>query len=280
MRTPHSLLRLWPAALILCCSLVYQASCILRTFSPPRVHYVHEHKARQEVFAFKLPAPTDRSFNDTLHTLWRIENRLRTPAKTICRMEKLPRKKCIYSVTFINSSESNAISFPEGAIFLFGGLAKYLHSEDELAYIVAHEIAHVVTSHSKELLENRYRAGMLAAILGGALSAFAEANSRSTYSYQSSQSEIEAYYYLGAAAANVTFNKDQEREADYLAAYMIHYAGYSLKKARNAVRIVAKLSSKFDTGFASTHPAGNERLAAFDLTIRELQSSRDPKPRM
>jgi hypothetical protein len=52
-----------------------------------------------------------------------------------------------YTVTIVNSEEVNAFSVPGGFIFIDAGLLNFVHSDDELAAVIAHEIGHVERRH-------------------------------------------------------------------------------------------------------------------------------------
>ncbi|MBC5823591.1 MAG: M48 family metalloprotease [Candidatus Eremiobacteraeota bacterium] len=58
-----------------------------------------------------------------------------------------------YTVTVINSEEVNAFSIPGGFVFVDAGLLNFVHSDDELAAVLAHEIGHVERRHIVTLAE-------------------------------------------------------------------------------------------------------------------------------
>ena len=49
----------------------------------------------------------------------------------------------------------NAVCLPSGAIFVYTGLLKAMHNDEELAFILGHEIAHAVLGHGAEQLSHR-----------------------------------------------------------------------------------------------------------------------------
>lgn len=52
-----------------------------------------------------------------------------------------------YTFTIIDSEEVNAFSVPGGYIFVDAGLLNFVHSDDELAAVLGHEIGHVERRH-------------------------------------------------------------------------------------------------------------------------------------
>ncbi|MBU1061951.1 MAG: M48 family metalloprotease [Candidatus Omnitrophica bacterium] len=63
------------------------------------------------------------------------------------------RKEVNYTFRVIDKDEVNAFALPGGYIFVYRGLVEKVDSDDELASIIAHEIAHVVARHSIKRLQ-------------------------------------------------------------------------------------------------------------------------------
>lgn len=63
------------------------------------------------------------------------------------------RKEVNYTFRVIDKDEVNAFALPGGYVFLFSGLVKKVDTDDELAGVIAHEIAHVVARHSIKRLQ-------------------------------------------------------------------------------------------------------------------------------
>ena len=73
-------------------------------------------------------------------------------------------------------------------------------------------------------------------------------------------------------------SKEQEREADYLSAVILYRSGVDLDKARGFLVKLAKASGRTETGLLDTHPAGPERIAAWDLAVQEVRASNGGLP--
>ena len=84
---------------------------------------------------------------------------------------------------------------------------------------------------------------------------------------------------LGAAIGRISYSKEQEREADYLAALILYRAGVDLDKARGILVTMARASGRKETGMLDTHPAGPERLAAWDKAVAEIRASNGALPK-
>ncbi|WP_018704583.1 M48 family metallopeptidase [Anaeromusa acidaminophila] len=63
--------------------------------------------------------------------------------KTSKRLLKaLGNKNQPYTVTLVKRNDINAFSFPNGRIYVTKGLINYVQNQDELAFVIAHEIGH------------------------------------------------------------------------------------------------------------------------------------------
>lgn len=85
---------------------------------------------------------------------------------------------------------------------------------------------------------------------------------------------------LGSSVGAVSFSKEHEREADYISAYILARAGFDLAKARVLWIKFTKESGRTQTSLFDTHPAGPERLAAWDKSVAEVAVSEDLLPKL
>lgn len=63
------------------------------------------------------------------------------------------RQDIEYYFKVLNEDEVNAVSLPGGYVYIFKGLLEKTGSDDELAGVLAHEIAHIVARHSIKKLQ-------------------------------------------------------------------------------------------------------------------------------
>lgn len=63
------------------------------------------------------------------------------------------RKEVNYTFRIIDLDDVNAFALPGGYIFIFRGLIEKVETDDELASVIAHEVAHVVARHSVKRLQ-------------------------------------------------------------------------------------------------------------------------------
>ncbi len=65
-------------------------------------------------------------------------------------------KQINYQFNIIERDGPNAFAFPGGFIYITADLFDYIHSDDELAAVIAHEMGHVIHQHSiKQMQDNR-----------------------------------------------------------------------------------------------------------------------------
>ena len=180
-----------------------------------------------------------------------------------------------YSFHVINVDVYNAFAIPAGYIFINSGLVAAMDDEDELAGILAHEIAHVNARHISQKIERSKKigwatlAGMAAGILIGAAGG-AEAGQALTTGSQAA-----------GAAAELSYTRDNEIQADQLGLIYLTEAGYS---GEGLLKILKKMRSKqwFDTEqvptYMRTHPAIDDRITYLDSQISGTAKPAENRP--
>lgn len=120
------------------------------------------------------------------------------------------RQELAYHFTVLEEDEVNAFSLPGGYVFVNEGLVDKAESDDELASVLAHELAHVSARHSMK----RYEGSMAAQLLQ--LASLAAARN------------VSAAAGLGVAmrSAQLSYARQDELEADRLAIGYLKRAGY------------------------------------------------------
>lgn len=137
----------------------------------------------------------------------------------------------------------NAFCTPGGYIYVYTGLIKYLDSEEQLAGVLGHEMAHADRRHSTDALTQQLGIEfLLQAILGKDPGVFAQ---------------------LGETLLSLSYSKTQEAEADD---YSVIYLCPTDYKADGAAAFFEKLQSGGQGSdvpeFLSTHPDPDKRVEA------------------
>lgn len=222
-------------------------------------------------------APLRRSVTDeeAMATLRAAVDRIRPAALQVCR--EMSVGTCEWNITAMRDRSLNASAGPNGAVTVNRGVVEYSATEEEVMVVIAHEIGHQAANHVATGQKNQAVGALVGGLLFGVIGAAATSNSRSG-PYVTGQA-MQSGAQLGAAIGRISYSKEQEREADYLAALILYRAGVDLDKARGILVTMARASGRKETGMLDTHPAGPERLAAWDKAVAEIRASNGALPR-
>lgn len=181
-----------------------------------------------------------------------------------------PRYRYIFKILATN--DINAVSLPGGFIYVTKGLLGFVRSDDELAGVLAHEIAHSSRRHVRELMRREEKLnrqmlfGMLGAILAGATSG-----------------EGFGSMLLGAEMLKTSFlsgyTQKVESEADRSALdYLIKTGRYNPVGALTVIERLARDEARrtgAPLGVYQTHPDSAQRATAMADYLRERGISID-----
>lgn len=152
-----------------------------------------------------------------------------------------------WEVHVINSDEMNAWCMPGGKIAVYSGLIEKLNlTDDELAAVMGHEIAHALREHGRERASQAMATGLGLSVLGAAVGA--------------SQGQLDLAKLMTDLTISLPNSRGFETEADRIGVELAARAGYD---PRAALSLWQKMT-KADTGGAppqwlSTHPSHENR---------------------
>jgi putative metalloprotease len=141
------------------------------------------------------------------------------------------------------SPKVNAFAMADGSIRLYSGLMDLLE-DDELQFVIGHEMGHVVKKHIKNKIRLAYAGSAVRKAIA---------------SQQNEAGEI-ARSTLGALAQsllNAQYSQQEEREADDYGVEYLQQKGYGQQPAISALLKLATLGN--DHSFLSSHPAPEAR---------------------
>lgn len=98
-----------------------------------------------------------------------------------------------WEYALIEDRRVNAFCLPAGKIVVFSGLMQFVANDDQLATVLAHEIAHALAHHASERI---------------------------------ARSQVRSH-----PLANLAFNREQESEADHIGIFLMTFAGYDPDEA-------------------------------------------------
>ena len=164
-------------------------------------------------------------------------------------------------------------------VSILGGLVQFVGTDDELAAVMAHEYAHGLMGHVSKALSNAAWAGLAGLAAGVAIGAKADPQNLDSWGITGLN--------LGQGIGFISFSKGMEAEADHLAVFILHEAGYDLKKGSmffvRALRKQTHLNylhgeGQQVLGFLRTHPHHTERLEDWVAT-EEMIANGHRRPR-
>jgi predicted Zn-dependent protease len=152
-----------------------------------------------------------------------------------------------WEVNVISSSEINAWCMPGGKIAVYTGILEKLNlSDDELAAIIGHEIAHAVREHGRERASQQVAQNAVLGI-GAALLGIGDAGAS-----------------LANIVADVTIglpnSREFEREADRVGVELAARAGYDPRAAVTLWQKMSRVGGGGPPQFLSTHPSSASRI--------------------
>jgi predicted Zn-dependent protease len=160
-----------------------------------------------------------------------------------------------WEVNVIDAKTINAFCMPGGKIAFFTGIIKTLDlSDDEIAMVMGHEIAHALREHARERMAKSTIANYGSQIIGGLLFG------------QTGQ-------YLGQQAGGLLtlkFSRDDETEADLVGMELAARAGYDPRSGITLWEKMSKASTGAPPAWLSTHPSSQSRIKKIQENLPDV----------
>ncbi len=167
-----------------------------------------------------------------------------------------------WEFNLVKSDEINAWCMPGGKIVVYEGIMNLVSSDDELAVVVGHEVAHAVAKHSNERMSQQ----VLAQYGASAVSIFTSGKSAAT------QQIAQQVYGLGAQYGVMQpFSRKHESEADKMGLVLMTIAGYNPDVAVTFWQKMEASSSTSVPEFLSSHPSHETRIADIKKWLPEVK---------
>lgn len=166
-----------------------------------------------------------------------------------------------WQVNVIDSKDVNAFCMPGGRIGFFTGILTSLKlTDDEVAAVMGHEIAHALREHSREKAGKQTVTNGLARLGGIAASAIFGVDPNLTGTIAN----------MGAQGLGLMYSRDDEREADLVGLDIAARAGYDPRAGVALWRKMAALNKRAPIELLSTHPGGESRIADMNAHMNLL----------
>ena len=176
------------------------------------------------------------------------------------RLNAQVRQQAPLGLVILDNPSINAFAAPGGVIGINTGTILAAKSMDELASVVAHEVAHISQRHYEHGTDERKKAllmqigGMLAAIAASAV-----------------DGDAAAAVMMGSQTASMNssmaFSRNNEREADRVGMQIMTQAGYDPRAmprffaTMNQQSQLNQVQNRFLPSFVRSHPLSDERLS-------------------
>ena len=169
-----------------------------------------------------------------------------------------------WEFSLVANTEVNAFCMPGGKIVVYEGLMKMVSSEDELAVVIGHEVAHAVAKHSNERMSQQILAQYGSNVLNSAL-----ANKSAAV-----QSVAGQVFGLGAQyGVMLPFSRKQENEADYMGMVLMSMAGYNPDMALTFWQKMSAGSGTSVPELLSTHPSDETRINNIKKNLPKIKQT-------
>ena len=189
-------------------------------------------------------------------------------------LKEVPTQPFHYHFYVIKEDVFNAFATPAGHIFINSGLLEAVKSEEEIAGIIGHEIAHVVCRHISQNIDRSPKIG-LATLAGVAAGIFLGA---------AGAGDVGSAVVLGSMAAGqsamLAYSREDELQADQLGLVYLYDSGYGgegLLNSLNTIRSKQWFGSDQVPNYLMTHPASEDRMANIDVWLEGNQISEQKK---
>ena len=170
-----------------------------------------------------------------------------------------------WEFSLINDSQVNAFCLPGGKIVVYEGLMPLVSSDDELAVVIGHEVAHAVAKHSNERMSQQLMSQYGAQLLGQALS---------TKSAAVRQLGSTVYGLGSQYGMMLPYSRKHEIEADYMGMVFMAMAGYDPDAALIFWQKMASGKTAGTPEFMSTHPADATRIQSIQSNLPAIRQLR------
>ncbi len=156
-----------------------------------------------------------------------------------------------WQVNLLRSDTVNAFCMPGGRIAFYNGILTKLNlTDDEVAMVMGHEIAHALREHAREQAGKNAATNVGARILGALGSAYFGVDPRLG----------DAAAGMAAKGAALSYSRGDESEADLVGMDLAARAGFDPRAGIALWQKMGAVSKGQPLPFLSTHPSGSQRI--------------------
>ncbi len=162
------------------------------------------------------------------------------------------RNEFAWEVKIIDDEKTlNAFCTPGGYIYVYTGLIKYLDTEDQLAGVMGHEIAHAALRHSTRQMTKIYGLQALLQVATG-------------------KADPGLLEQIALGLVNLKFSRGHETESDNGSVEYLCATGYNAAGAAGFFKKIESQGGSRPPEFLSTHPNPNNRVENIEKKARDM----------
>ena len=165
-----------------------------------------------------------------------------------------------WEVVVFQDEAANAFALPGGKIGVYTGMLKVAATQDQLAAVIGHEVAHVIAQHPNERISTDYAAqtGLqkIGEWFGGG---------------QAANPQLMGLLGIGAQVGLLLpFSRKQESEADIVGLNLMARAGFDPRQSVTLWQNMAEQGGPTPPEILSTHPASQTRIAELGNSLSQV----------
>ena len=160
-----------------------------------------------------------------------------------------------WEVNLIGSKQVNAFCMPGGKIVFYTGILDQLKlTDDEVAMIMGHEIAHALREHARERMAKSALTQLGASLIGEMVAG----------------GQFAGAFRMGGDLLTLKFSRSDETEADAVGLDLAARAGYDPRAGVTLWQKMMTANRGAPPEFLSTHPAGTSRIKEIEKHFPEV----------
>jgi Zn-dependent protease with chaperone function len=162
-----------------------------------------------------------------------------------------------WEVNILNSKQINAFCMPGGKIAFYTGILDQLQlTDDEVAMIMGHEVAHALREHARERMGKSAATSIGANVIGAVLGV------------GNTGSQLLG---MGAQLMTLKFGREDESEADLVGMELAARAAYNPRAGVSLWQKMGEASKGAPPQFLSTHPSGPTRIKDIEANLPKVE---------
>ncbi|MCF0059750.1 M48 family metallopeptidase [Dyadobacter sp. CY356] len=187
-----------------------------------------------------------------------IQNKVKNIGQKLVAVKQVSKSPFQFDFHVLSDSQIvNSLSLPGGQVFITKGLFKLLKTESEIAAVLSHEIGHVIGRHSAEKLAG--------------FNILREFSDSTDTSRELNSNQIPEYL---SDLLKITFNANEESEADELALKYLIGAGYKANILPETLEQLYKKQEELNVSdFLDRHPVTESRIENLKSVVRKLSKN-------